>query len=332
MTKLGKILCAILIVCAVCGSSSARGNSVIRWINGANQNAGTVLNSGGIFTTSFRTANDVTATRLSGTLGGLFTDNFGGSTPGNNPSYLTTFVGSTASGTGDGVVGHMGFLDLGGGATSSAQFDFAQPLTSVDRLLFVDADSTEQYHIEAYALVGASYVPLGLSGWTYEVFSGQTGVVPDSRWPTWNAANGLFTAGTSGLNEELSVLTPDQPVSRLVISKTTGAGASTGFQVIELTGTLGDYNTNGVVDAADYVVWRKSAGTGSVLANDPIGGTIGLAQYSQWRAHFGQSGGGASIAITTTVPEPAVAMQMLLLSAALSACYRRNSSEDLPRR
>lgn len=129
-----------------------------------------MLNSSGTFTTTFRTAGDVTVTRLSGILGGLFTDNFGGATPGNNPAYLTTFVGSSTSGTGEGIAGHMAFLDLCGGAMSSVQLDIATPLTSVDRLLLVDADSNEQYHIEAFALVSESYVPLSPAGWGYETF------------------------------------------------------------------------------------------------------------------------------------------------------------------
>ena len=332
MTTLRKMACAVLVVFATLSSSPVHAVSAVRWINGSNQNASTVMNAGSTFTTSFRTAGDVTATRLSGTMGGLFTDNFGGSTPGNNPSYFTGFVGSSVSGTGDGNLGRVGFFDFGGGATSSAQFDFTQPLTSVDRLLFVDADSSEQYHIEAYALVGASYVPLSLTGWTYEVFSGQTGVTPDSRWPTWNATSGLLTAGTLGLNEELSVLTPDQPVSRLVISKTAGGGFSTGFQVIEVIGIQGDYNANGAIDAADYVVWRKSAGTTNVLPNDTLGGTIGAPQYNLWRARFGQTSsasasgnGNDSTDLTAAVPEPSVAVQLSVLTVALaiSTWHRR---------
>jgi hypothetical protein len=53
----------------------------------------------------------------------------------------------------------------------------------------------------------------------------------------------------------------------------------------------GDYNDDGKVDAADYVVWRENAGTSNVLTNDPLGGTIGQAQYDQWRANFGAKAG-----------------------------------------
>jgi hypothetical protein len=52
-------------------------------------------------------------------------------------------------------------------------------------------------------------------------------------------------------------------------------------------GQAGDYNDNGTVDAADYVLWRKNENTSNPLANDPIGGTIGQAHYNQWRANFG---------------------------------------------
>jgi hypothetical protein len=49
---------------------------------------------------------------------------------------------------------------------------------------------------------------------------------------------------------------------------------------ITLPGIPGDYNNNGVVDAADYVAWRNNQGTANTLPNDPLGGTIGAAQYN----------------------------------------------------
>jgi hypothetical protein len=48
----------------------------------------------------------------------------------------------------------------------------------------------------------------------------------------------------------------------------------------------GDYNNNGKVDAADYVLWRK----GGPLQNDPTPG-VQAADYAFWRAHFGNTGG-----------------------------------------
>jgi hypothetical protein len=81
---------------------------------------------------------------------------------------------------------------------------------------------------------------------------------------------------------------------------------------------VGDYNNNGVVDAADYVVWRKYEGTNNPLPNDMIGGTIGTAHYAQWRSHFGQTPGSS---VSATVPEPVASMLLLML---VGMSLRRN--------
>jgi CSLREA domain-containing protein len=51
----------------------------------------------------------------------------------------------------------------------------------------------------------------------------------------------------------------------------------------------GDYNDDYVVDAADYVLFRKFQGTNTPLANDAVGGQLGSAHYQQWRENFGKS-------------------------------------------
>jgi fibronectin-binding autotransporter adhesin len=105
---------------------------------------------------------------------------------------------------------------------------------------------------------------------------------------------------------------------------TLGGGLSWNTAQLYTTGTLsvvsvgisGDYDNNGVVDAADFVVWRKNQGTTNVLANDPIGGTIGTAQYDQWRSHFGQpSGSGAGATMNATIPEPSTLVLLMFTGA-----------------
>jgi parallel beta-helix repeat protein len=84
----------------------------------------------------------------------------------------------------------------------------------------------------------------------------------------------------------------------------------------------GDYDNDGVVDTADYVLWRDKFGTKDVLPNDLIGGTIGQAQYYQWRANFGNTVGAGSGLSTKAVPEPAaiaLALLGLIISTATSA-------------
>ncbi|HEX4415303.1 MAG TPA: hypothetical protein VH107_16845 [Lacipirellulaceae bacterium] len=57
-----------------------------------------------------------------------------------------------------------------------------------------------------------------------------------------------------------------------------------------VTSPVGDYNNNGVVDAADYVVWRDSLGQNIALPNDSTPGTVSQADYDIWRANFGSHG------------------------------------------
>jgi hypothetical protein len=67
----------------------------------------------------------------------------------------------------------------------------------------------------------------------------------------------------------------------------------------------GDFNNNGAVDAADYIVWRKNVGVSIVMFNETVSpGVVDQADYHEWRSHFGTtSGNGAGITVTA-VPEP----------------------------
>ena len=237
------------IVCVAAGFYLALGFSnmveaqnltVVHWVNDAGQDAPTVLNTNGVFTTNFKAHNDVTVTPLTSDSDHvLYVNTFGGPSPGNNPGYLTGFVGVTNNGTGDGVAGDITDLDMTYDATGTLQFDFLSPLTPQDRILLMDVDGSEQYLLQAYVFNGSSYDQVSLTGWIGEDFSGQTGITPDANWPVWNPAAGTVTSGTSAsLNDELFVLTPDQNINRLVITKQSGGGWSTGVTFLSLTTTL----------------------------------------------------------------------------------------------
>jgi hypothetical protein len=80
----------------------------------------------------------------------------------------------------------------------------------------------------------------------------------------------------------------------------------------------GDYNQNGTVDAADYVLWRDTlhqpatpAGSG---ADGDQSGTIDMADYDLWRQRLGNAAAmtGASPQ-TPSIPEPATAVLICLL-------------------
>jgi hypothetical protein len=63
--------------------------------------------------------------------------------------------------------------------------------------------------------------------------------------------------------------------------------------------TPGDYNGDGTVDAADYVVWRKDP---AANGGDPAG-------YDLWRQRFGEGGGSGG---SGAVPEPAAAILLMI--------------------
>jgi PEP-CTERM motif len=103
----------------------------------------------------------------------------------------------------------------------------------------------------------------------------------------------------------------------------------------------GDYASDSVVNASDYVTWRKTFG-GTVLPNETVTpGSVDAADYSEWRAHFGadytlittiidnvrfaNAGSGSVAQASTGVPEPSSAV--LAMVAAVAVAGRRRKSE-----
>jgi GH25 family lysozyme M1 (1,4-beta-N-acetylmuramidase) len=80
----------------------------------------------------------------------------------------------------------------------------------------------------------------------------------------------------------------------------------------------GDYNNNTIVDAADYVLWRRTMGNSvnpGVAADGDLSGTIDAGDYTTWRANFASTvpnvpaGAGAGFA---SVPEPASSLLLII--------------------
>jgi formylglycine-generating enzyme required for sulfatase activity len=84
-----------------------------------------------------------------------------------------------------------------------------------------------------------------------------------------------------------------------------------GFRVASLPGLAGDFNNDGRVDAADYVVWRKS-------------GINGEQGYSDWRANFGRTASSGAVVTASfgidTVPEPASLIPISIGVVGLLGC------------
>jgi T5SS/PEP-CTERM-associated repeat protein len=92
---------------------------------------------------------------------------------------------------------------------------------------------------------------------------------------------------------------------------------------VEMSGLPGDFNGDGQVDAADYVVWRVGLGT-----------IYTQADYDIWLAHFGESSGGsasgAASSARAAVPEPNSLVALLVAAMIGAGAAPRNRRRRLP--
>jgi hypothetical protein len=150
---------------------------------------------------------------------------------------------------------------------------------------FYDAGDYISFRTELYAVSSTGTVPgipLGI-GYTWK---------SDARWA---GSGGPGVLGTGYLK-----VTGDVSVPPVI------AGGIYDLETFGSTFLSGDYNSDGVVDAVDYVVWRKTDGS--------QGG------YNLWRDNFGRttsSGSGSS----TGAPEPSTFTLLCLILC--SAVNRR---------
>jgi len=100
--------------------------------------------------------------------------------------------------------------------------------------------------------------------------------------------------------------------------------------VPEPTILAGDYNRDGVVDAADYTVWRNTLGTNVLSqlgkgADGDASGTIREADYDVWKTHFGGASGSGGIA----VPESASVTIAMIAWAAVGGITNRGRARSV---
>ena len=139
--------------------------------------------------------------------------------------------------------------------------------------------------------------PLGNVAWNTAAIlaSGSFGTNVTPAFVAGNVGNVFTTTNTVTFGDQ----TQASPVTTIV---------RTNFVVGDA-----DYNDNGIVDAADYVIWRKTNGLPAVPpgsgADGNSDGTINQLDYDLWRSHYGNPFGsgsstGGSLS-TTGIPEPA---------------------------
>jgi hypothetical protein len=143
-----------------------------------------------------------------------------------------------------------------------------------------------------------------------------------------NGQQGIYdlTGGSLVKVVDLADLVDGRAITGLNLSRSALVGDPLAFQLTFADGSqalytwsrpvlAGDFNADGKVDAADYVVWRKGLGT-TYTPND----------YNAWRANFGAtvgsgSGSGSNTNMFTNasqnVPEPATLVLVVLGAMAL---------------
>jgi hypothetical protein len=162
-----------------------------------------------------------------------------------------------------------------------------------------------------------------------------TGLLSITLTPSSNALGRFGIYARAGLTncEWTDAASPVQ--HRRTFANVPDAGGPVRIADVLVT-SVADYNRNGVVDAADYVVWRDTlgqSGTG-LVADGNFNNQVDPADYDVWRAHFGVTAtSGVSVSsraygsITAIVPEPTSRMLFVLsIAALLSSALRRSNT------
>jgi hypothetical protein len=107
----------------------------------------------------------------------------------------------------------------------------------------------------------------------------------------------------------------------------TGTAFFDNFVVREDVRLPGDFDLNGIVNAADYTLWKQTFGNTVALGDAADGngnGKIDAADYTVWRDHLGASligGAGSGSLSNSAVPEPNALV--LAFSGLVTATCRR---------
>lgn len=251
------------------------------------------------------------------------------SAPESNYVYYETVVGGTLriqNIRGSSNSGIHGFQIVPGIAPLSLDIDMA---TGNARIVGIDDPAVDVDGIDIVSDLGALRVDRfsSLGGQGLDVVDGPAdadstpGNSPGERWEVVDGSPNrliegfLFGHTTFGAGDSVSLgrlydtTLGEDPTLRFSYSTTDGRVRF--GSVRYLTGLPGDFNADGVVDAADYTVYRDGLG----VAYEP-------SDLAVWRANYGRS----ATSTTQSVPEPTAWCAGLMLAAVGATAPRRHGA------
>ena len=84
----------------------------------------------------------------------------------------------------------------------------------------------------------------------------------------------------------------------------------------------GDFNDDGLVNLADYSVWRDALGTWSPAADANDDGKVDGKDYAIWKVNFGRSIAGVEASESQQVPEPGAWLTMAGAALMATGCWK----------
>jgi hypothetical protein len=146
------------------------------------------------------------------------------------------------------------------------------------------------------------------------------GATPTASWtshsgtPSWWSLGPFSGTGAKALNLSVpaGAVRGSYPIDVILAGGSEDWSKKTLSAFTVKVGVPGDYNDNGVVDAADYVLWRKGGPLHFEVDNP---GTVNAADYTEWRVRFGKTTAGAGSGSgleTASVPEVSSVVLALL--------------------
>ena len=252
-----------------------------------NSTAGSLAPGGGVFAKGNATLNETTVSGNS---------THGDGSNGGGISLLSGSVNATRSTI---------VLNATSGNNATGGGVFAGTSGLVDSIVALNLSSgvPSEISFTSFPTIAANYCLIGsTNGIFIQNGSGNLlnvdpliGSLTNNGGPTWTHA---LLPGSPAINVGGSLgTTPPQfdergtPFARVV-----GGRIDIGAVESQPNPLPGDYNFNGIVDAADYSVWRDTLGSTTDLRADSSGPTVGTpngivdqADYDFWKSHFGNT-------------------------------------------